>query len=776
MDHDTLTDTDTDDPIELELETDPERATLGADPVPRLPIKNFPLPFLLASGRYRLPTLLAPLPFPITPIPTPQPIPIPFPGPIPGPGPIGRAEADGEAAALPLAPSVPVIPFLRNEQVCLDVDGMYPQMCVSGTIRVGLGKRVHWIASLSASGGGWTGAVWYRDGDTSLMPYSTVAVTAVKSIFAHQRSCTVAFSGPGLATVTRSYAFESSAFREVELEYDRVAGTPTVLSIDTHAHPNRPASLPSENLTINTVFARAGFKVTSSGGDSTVPIAAAGANSTWSDMEMHDAMQVHWSRFADKAQWSLWTLFAGQHDMGSSLGGIMFDSIGPNHRQGTALFLNSFISNAPAGDANPAAWVRRMRFWTAVHEMGHAFNLAHSWQKSLGTPWIPLANEPGALSFMNYPFNTPQPGGQATFFSKFAFRFSDGELLFMRHAPERFVQQGNADWFDHHGFEQAAVEERPTLRLDLRINRDRPVFEFLEPISIELKLTNVSGAPVLVDGSVLQALDDLTLVIKRQNDPARQFRPYARRCVEPQQRLLQPGSSIYESVLVSAGINGFDLSEPGRYLLQAALHLTDFDVVSAPLGLRVLPPRSFDQEHLAQDVYTDQVGRILSFSGSHVLDRGNAVLHEVVERLGDTRLARHAQYVLGNPMVEQYKILEVEADGSSHIELAAPEAKTARQDLDAALLVEPHEAAETFGHIGFKRAVDRYTDILAEQDEESRAAEAQDTLLKTLSARGVLETVLEAVTDRRDALRAAAKPASAGGRSSGSRSKAKPKR
>ena len=144
----------------------------------------------------------------------------------------------------------------------------------------------------------------------------------------------------------------------------------------------------------------------------------------------------------------------------------MFDSIGPNHRQGTAMFNDSFIKNAPAGDANPAAWVRRMKFWTACHEIGHGFNLAHSWQKSLGTPWIPLTNEPEARSFMNYPDGVQ--GGQNAFFSDFEFRFSDNELLFMRHAPERFVQMGNADWFDHHGFEQANVSPGSPFALELR--------------------------------------------------------------------------------------------------------------------------------------------------------------------------------------------------------------------------------------------------------------------------------------------------------------------
>ncbi len=89
-----------------------------------------------------------------------------------------------------------------------------------------------------------------------------------------------------------------------------------------------------------------------------------------------------------------------------------------------------------------------MAFWTAVHEMGHGFNLAHAWQKALGNPWIPLANQPEARTFMNYPFNVA--GGETAFFSDFRFRFTDDELVFMRHAPRRFVQVGNANWFDNH--------------------------------------------------------------------------------------------------------------------------------------------------------------------------------------------------------------------------------------------------------------------------------------------------------------------------------------
>jgi hypothetical protein len=151
----------------------------------------------------------------------------------------------------------------------------------------------------------------------------------------------------------------------------------------------------------------------------------------------------------------------------------MFDDIGPNHRQGTAIFTDSFIQDVPAGDPNPAAWRQRMVFWTVVHEMGHAFNLAHSWQKALGfplvtgNPWIPLTNQPEARSFMNYPFNVS--GGESAFFSDFRLRFSDEELIFMRHAPRRFVQVGNSDWFVNHAFEAPdALMASGNWQLDIR--------------------------------------------------------------------------------------------------------------------------------------------------------------------------------------------------------------------------------------------------------------------------------------------------------------------
>ena len=146
------------------------------------------------------------------------------------------------------------------------------------------------------------------------------------------------YTGGGSTARTTRYQYVSQYFHPIEFEFDAAAGISGVTSINTGDHPTRPSGLPLEAISLETVYRRAGFDVTKSGGDSVVPLAGAGADAVWSNQEMHDAMQVYWSRFAPKAQWSVWVFFAALHEQGASLGGIMFDDIGPNQRQGTAIF------------------------------------------------------------------------------------------------------------------------------------------------------------------------------------------------------------------------------------------------------------------------------------------------------------------------------------------------------------------------------------------------------------------------------------------------------
>lgn len=646
-------------------------------------------------------------------------------------------------AALGAAPAG-FLPARTSEELRVDVDGLYPTMTISGTIYRLFGGRLTWIARVTKnpSTGDYAGPISYRDGTSGLEPHTQIRCKITgswwqpTSLRAH-----VTFTGGGVRKQTRIYKYQRANFRDVGIEYDTVEGTPSVTSYNLHAHPNRPADLPSTTLSIEDVFTRLGLRMTNTNGNNPIPISEAGANARWSDLEMHDAMQRHWSRWADVPQWQVWTLFAGQHDMGPSLGGIMFDDIGTAQRQGCAVFMNSFISNpAPAGDPAPAAYVQRMRFWTAVHEIGHTFNLAHSWQKSLGTPWIPLSPEPEARSYMNYVFNVA--GGANAFFADFYHRFSDEELLFLRHAPERFVQHGNAPWFDHHGFEQARASGEGALGLELRFRRETRMFQALEPIVAEIKLKNTSAVPVVVDRNALLS-EDVVIVIERQGREPRQWLPYQRYCTIAEPHVLEPGKSIYAQLYLSAGLNGFDLAEPGRYHIYAALRTDVGDVLAAPVEIRISPFASREQEFLADELLDEEVGRTLAFGGSRVLDQARITLENVVDRMPDSRIGMHAAAALGAVAAKPGLVLE-EVNGAIRLEIeqarpaqAEPLLDVAYQDLDT--------AADTFGHIRLTEQVTGATVALAEEGDEQYATELTERLADTLEHRGVLPEVVSDV-------------------------------
>lgn len=648
---------------------------------------------------------------------------------------------------------------IRKEEIRLDVDGRYPQMTVSGTISGFLVSRIHWIARLKKiAPNRWRGTIWYKDGAAASFPYTTVEVTAIGGPYASSRQIKIVYSGAGVSKRSVVYRYISAYYRTVNFEFDYQKGEIADTTIDTGAHPVRPASLPIENLTIPKVFQRVGCQVTTNP-SSQIP---APPGSTWSDMEMHDAMQIHWSRFANKAQWAMWVFYASLHESGTGLGGIMFDDIGQNHRQGTALFVDSFIAQPPANDPNSAAWIDRMRFWTAVHEMGHAFNLAHSWQKSLGTPWIPLADEPEARSFMNYPYAVA--GGQAAFFGNFEFRFSDPELLFIRHAPERFVEMGKAAWFDHHGFEEAATSEEPTLELELRVNRKEARYEFMEPVWLEVKLTNTGTQPRLVDSDVLDA-DSLTVILKKEGKDARQLVPFRQKCLTPTTRALVPGESMYGTVLASAGLNGWDVAEPGTYVIQAAAHIGDEDVVSAPFALRIAPPVSRDEEYSAGDLFTQDTARVLVFGGTRAepLERSNDLLHEIVERFPERRIALHARVALGNPFTLEYKRV-VPTDDGTDVDVLPAEPDEAMKLIEPTLVDESDIAAETFGHIRYRSLAERAARRLAAAGAEAEATKTVDSAIETLDSRipddrPVKAIIIHAMEETREAVTATRKGA-----------------
>jgi hypothetical protein len=88
------------------------------------------------------------------------------------------------------------------------------------------------------------------------------------------------------------------------------------------------------------------------------------------------------------------------------------------------------------------------------------------------------------------------------------------------------------------------------------------------------------------------------------------------------------------------------------------------------------------------------------------------------------------------------------------ISVKKAEPKVAEEHLHAALDDAP-VAAETLGHIRYNRAVDRFATVLEEQGETDVAAAIVGQAQRALSARGVLDSVVEDLAERKRRLEAA---------------------
>ncbi len=175
--------------------------------------------------------------------------------------------SDDDAAA-------PFPPLLGFEELRVDVDGLMPTMTISGTIRRIFGGRLTWIARVTKdpATGRWSGPISYRNGTNSLRPQANVSVKLSGGPFLPStKKATATFSGGSGAPVTLNYTFKTSAFRKVAFEYDTVSDATAVTAHNPTSHPNHEPSVPNTALTLESAYARLGFQVTKSGGDSVDP-------------------------------------------------------------------------------------------------------------------------------------------------------------------------------------------------------------------------------------------------------------------------------------------------------------------------------------------------------------------------------------------------------------------------------------------------------------------------------------------------------------------------
>ncbi len=649
----------------------------------------------------------------------------------------------------------------------IDIDGVDPLNVVSGTVTRWLpGSAPHFIGQVTSN--------TYSGGVRKLVvenfsfnwPSSSDVIDKLEiDITGGGWASTEPVAAVTFIDTTRNHTHgpystpqESIYFRDVEVEIDTEDNAVAVEPYDTHTHPDHPDDLPQEDLTIERVFEKAGLKVTRASGSNVINTTVAGGDNRWNYQELHDAMEDHWSAYVNTPQWKMW-IFLAELATSDGLGGVMFDGNidepGGVDRQGTAIFTKSpwfhtttggyIVDNPPEPEA-----VQRELFFNYVHETGHAFNLAHSFQKHLDAAWappswMPLVTNDQALSWMNYPESATQSATGSTdnnatwFYDRFYFKFIDDELLFLRHAPEQYVRMGDEDWFMNHGrVSKSSLDHR----LELVVRNRKQIVDLGESVFLELRLRNISKKPVMVENN-LDISDGLVeIAITNTRGERRPFIPFIRTRCQTQQTLLMPGQSLYQQVNVTMGKYGFPFKEPGRYRVEASYKNTHGGTAAAIMQFWVRPPDNYDDMPVISELFNARIGRVLYVGGSRLLEDVNEKLEWICDHLDNANPVRnHLIAVRGIPLVNNFKIIRAD---SNKVRLLDEEPDKA-EGLLSPLMDNVEGAADSLGHITYKNVVDIYTKAALNINRKAQALKAQENLLDVFKKRHVVGNVIESI-------------------------------
>lgn len=439
-----------------------------------------------------------------------------------------------------------------------------------------------------------------------------------------------------LDSVELSLAKISDGFRRVSLEIDRVKGVAL-------PKPLRAGSAPTRSL--EAAYRAAGVEITRTEGDGEIPVAAAGFDQLWSDDELYSAMAEHFRGRADRSAWSLYLLLATRY-LEPDVMGIMFDTEDDFPRQAAAVFADH---DAIRGHRR-SEQARREYLFTVVHELGHAFNLLHSFEK--GDPELGPLPRPDALSWMNYPEVHPYGDagpegwdGSKAFWKTFRFGFDPDELRHVRHGNRAEVIMGGRE-FGWGGRRVRAELQPPSREPDLSLLLWMPAsVDFLQQLEGDVRLRNEGGQHVGVGEALELGSAGLELRVRRPgaSDPFVQ-RPHAHRCRRRRRpAALAPGEARYRELAPSFDAAGPVIDEPGSYELQAACRLPDGrTLVSNRVRVRVLLPASREEDRRAADFFTREVGAWWAVEGSagRRLRPAGEKIEEIAEALPDGALAR----------------------------------------------------------------------------------------------------------------------------------------
>jgi hypothetical protein len=458
--------------------------------------------------------------------------------------------------------------------------------------------------------------------------------------------------------------FSSVYFRAVRIETDRVSDVSTPV-FSTYNTGSLPSGGTGRTMSVVSGYAEAGVSMVPTTGSDVIGIGEAGVGAKWSNAELHAAMQKHFSLWNDVPQWCVWQLAAQNHDLGTGLYGIMFDQQG-KQRQGCAVF--------HAGIGGTTAEKLRLQLYTYMHELGHCFNLLHSWQKHLATP--PVPSRPASLSWMNYPWAFPN-GGEAGYWNGFDFRFDNEEIIHLRHGFRNDVIMGGQPFATGSALGREVMPD-PIVDesgLQFSISTHKDSFALGEPVVLELKLQATDTRGRRAHTWLHPNCGMVKVVVSKPSGEVVAYEPMIDHLVGDRQTVLRSSDEIRDSAYIGYGKDGFYFDQPGNYRIRAAYAALDgSQVLSDILKVRVRYPVSEADDELADLLIHDEQGMLFYLMGSDAesLRRGNEAFDLVLDKYGKHPLATYVRMVKGINAGRKFKTI-ASTDEATTIRVRAPQ-------------------------------------------------------------------------------------------------------
>jgi hypothetical protein len=246
--------------------------------------------------------------------------------------------------------------------------------------------------------------------------------------------------------------------------------------------------------------------------------------------------------------------------------GVMFDRGRPNMeddpndsprftatpREGCAIFIDAIQQKRQ----NPLDFDKEVEY-TAVHELGHLFNLDH-----LESPASFMATSLPTRSHDMAHFNFTQ--GQKRWLSECA----TNPMVYPGGSPFNGVTGENAPC------------RRPTAhsampKLDLRIGVENAVFACAAPVELDITLSLAADSEreLKIPDRIDPGYDEFVIWITHPKGDRRRYRSPRLYCSPPVRLTLKPGQILSRDVSIFSGAGGVTFATPGIYHLRAEFDL-----------------------------------------------------------------------------------------------------------------------------------------------------------------------------------------------------------